>query len=138
MGVDPLGLCREGVFYNSKGIPTGEVGLQSVIPTPDVRIGIDSPAGGVVTTLPFGSGGVPSTVQTGLSYNLPIAPGVNAKWSLGVSDTGRAQTGYSITTPIIGGSGSINSGGDLEFHVNSPQMNFPLGYGVNGYVGLQW
>jgi len=130
--VDPSGLCRR-VYYEQSPVNLNMQGL-----VPDVRVGIDSPAGGVVTNLPFGSGGLPTTTQKAPSFNLSLAPGVNAKWSLGVTDAGRVKTGPSITTPLLGASGSIDSAGELKFQTIGPQLNFPLGYGVNGYVGLQW
>jgi len=138
MGVDPLGLCREGVFYNSKGIPTGEVGLQSVIPTPDVRIGLDSPVGGVVTTLPFGSGGISETVQTAPSWNQSLGP-ANLKVVGSVNRTANTVNGsVTLSSPIVGITGNINSNGDLGGAFVGPQLNFPFGDGVNGFIGISW
>jgi len=70
MLVDPMGLCGQWATYNANGTITGEIGIQPVIPTPDVQIGIDSPVGGMVTTLPFGSGGLPTTTRNAPSWNV--------------------------------------------------------------------
>ena len=69
---DPFGLdyWAKGVEFNDNGQPIGELGLQSDLSPPDVVIGMDSPIGGVETTVPFGSGGVPTTVRLGPSYNV--------------------------------------------------------------------
>ena len=68
-----------GVGYNDEGKPVGELGLQPEPPIPDVTMGVDSPIGGVQTTLPFGSGGAPTTVRRGPSYNLPLPGDYNLK-----------------------------------------------------------
>lgn len=138
--VDPWGLESGWATYGSNGVINGEIGIQPVVPVPNVRIGIDSPVGGVTTTLPFGSGGAPTTVQTSPSFNVPIIPGVvNAKFSGAVNPSRSTITVRStVSTPVLGLRGSLNSNGDVDSTLLGPQLNFPLGSGVNAFIGTAW
>jgi hypothetical protein len=136
---DATDLYREGVYYKN-GIPVGEIGLEPIIPTPDVRFGVDSPIGGVTTTLHFGSGGVPTSNLSAPSYNIPLGPSVNLKLDASQHmDSGDLSVRGTISTPLGGGrlSGDVNDG-DIDFTLRGPQLNFPLPYGINTYVGVQW
>jgi len=48
------------------------------------------------------------------------------------------QAGPKITTPLLGGSVNINSTGTINFNITTPQLNFPIGAGANGYIMLKW
>ena len=137
--VDPWGLESSWATYGPNGVITGEIGIQPVIPIPNIRIGIDSPVGGVTTTLPFGSGGEPTTVQTSPSWNIPLLPGVNAKLNGAVDpSSGSAAVRATVSTPILGLRGNLNSNGNYGVNLLGPQLNFPLGVGVNAFIGTSW
>jgi hypothetical protein len=126
-------------IYGANGVITGEVGIQPAVPVPNVRIGIDSPVGGVTTTLPFSTGGTPTTVQTSPSWNIPIAPGVNAKFNGAINPSNASvAVRATISTPISGLRGSLNSNGNTSVDLLGPQLNFPLGAGVNAFIGTSW
>ena len=138
--VDPWGLESGWATYGPNGVITGEVGIQPVVPVPNVRIGVDSPVGGVTTTLPFHSGGEPTTVQTSPSFNIPVVPGVvNIKMN-GAVNPSRAiiSVRSTVSSPVLGARGSINSRGEINANLLGPQLNFPLGFGVNAFIGTSW
>jgi RHS repeat-associated protein len=138
--IDPFGLnyWSNGVEYNDGGTPIGELGLQPEPPIPDVTIGLDSPVGGVETTLPFGSGGTPTTVQNGPSYNVPLPGDYNLKL-FPQTGPGKGQGGGQCEAkgPFGGVSGGVGTGG-VNGNILGPQLNFPLPYGTNLYIGTQW
>jgi RHS repeat-associated protein len=123
-------------FQNS----TGEYGnnpFSSLIP--NVSIGLDSPLGGVATTLPFGTGGAATTVESTPSYNMPLGPGINAKINGILSpDSGLIGARATISTPILGYRLTGDLSGEVRQTLMGPQMNFPLGYGANAYIRLSW
>ncbi len=139
--VDPWGM-ESGISwatYGANGVINGETGIQPAVPVPNVRIGIDSPVGGATTTLPFSSGGTPTTVQTSPSWNIPIGPGVNVKFSGAINPSNAsAAVRATISTPLSGLRGSLNSNGGTSMNLLGPQLNFPLGVGVNAFIGTSW
>lgn len=126
MQIDPTGLCAEnGGFFSSL--------------IPNVSIGLDSPFGGVATTLPFRSGGAINTVQSTPSYNMPLGPGINAKINGVVSpDANTIGARVTVSTPILGYRVTGNVSGEVRQTLMGPQMNFPLGYGANAYIRFSW
>ena len=140
MFIDPFGLQSwiKGIQYDANGLPIGEVGLQPEPPLPDVTVGIDSPVGGVQTILPFSSGGSPTTVQRGPSINVPFGPDYNLKL-FPQAGPAQGQMGgqCQIRGPFGGVSGGVSTKG-LIGNVIGPQVNFPLPYGANLYIGTKW
>jgi hypothetical protein len=53
--------------------------------------------------------------------------------------TGNVQARGTFTTPLLGGrvSGNIFAGA-LNMDLMGPQLNLPLGVGVNAFVRFQW
>lgn len=135
---------QDSVNYDSGAykLGTGKTTLDAVtnLGAPDVRFGLDSPIGGMTTTLPFGSGGNPTTSRTTPSINTPLAPGVNMKIDGKTNvDTKNIGLRTSISTPLGGGKLNTDiSSMQMNFNLRGPQMNFPLGYGANAYIGIQW
>ena len=138
--VDPFGLnyWLRGVEYNDSGTPIGELGLQPEPPIPDVTIGLDSPVGGVQTTLPFGSGGAPTTVRRGLSYNYPLPDDYNLKiFPQTGPGAGELSGQCQVRGPFGGVGGGLGTDG-VNGNVLGPQLNFPLPYSTNVYIGAKW
>ncbi len=138
--VDPFGLnyWLRGVEYNDSGTPIGELGLQPEPPIPDVTIGLDSPVGGVQTTLPFGSGGAPTTVRRGLSYNYPLPDDYNLKiFPQTGPGAGELSGQCQVRGPFGGVGGGLGTDG-VNGNVLGPQLNFPLPYSTNVYIGTKW
>ena len=110
-----------------------------MMPIPNVTVGIDSPAGGAVTTIPFGSGGDITTIQTSPSWNIPIEIGVNLQFSGAVNPAASSAQGRaSVTSPIFGLKGSLDTNGQYNVNLTGPRLNFPLGDGVNAFIGTSW
>ena len=138
---DPFGLnyWSERVEYNDNGIPIGELGLQSDPPLPDVAIGIESPIGGVETTLPFATGGEPTTESFGPSLNIPLPP-IAGNFQVKPRIAPEPGLECDVETPAGGVGGGISipdlsvSGPDYS----APSWNFPLAPFVNGYISFRW
>ncbi|MFZ0660287.1 MAG: RHS repeat-associated core domain-containing protein [Candidatus Binataceae bacterium] len=135
-------------FLDPNGLETGWVSLESSqnpppFEPPDVSVGIDSPLGGVETTFPFHSGGNPTTVTNGPSLNFPIPfpPGSNAcvRGQFG-PEPGQVSLDVNVSTPLGGVDSTINvnNAAVTEPGYSSPQINFPIGPGVNGYIGFRY
>ncbi|MGH7965628.1 MAG: RHS repeat-associated core domain-containing protein, partial [Candidatus Binatia bacterium] len=148
---DPLGLA--GGYVNVYGyVANDPVNLRDPsglylgwwprpgsIPFPDITFGIDSPVGGVETTFPFGSGGSPTTIQRGPSFNLPLGLGSNACFLPYVDRTNvTGGISFEVSTPLGGTDIGVDINGNLSGAVTGPQLNFPFGFGVNGYIGTVW
>ncbi|MCF8063363.1 MAG: hypothetical protein K9M82_12655 [Deltaproteobacteria bacterium] len=134
---DFFGLCVQGVFYDKNNIPIGELGLIPDFKTPDVIYGLDTPIGGISTLLPFGSGGLSITNYQSPSYNIPLGPGVNSKFYISIKE-GVISEGPTISTPILEGRFTLDTTLRLNAKLGGAKVNFPVGYGANAYIGLEW
>lgn len=106
---------------------------------PNITIGVDSPVGGVQTTLPFYSGGEPTTVRRGPSINFPLPLGSNIRVFPQVGMGPHALSLQAqVTTPLGGVQGGFNDVGQRNAKLLGPQLNFPLGFGVNAYIGMNY
>ncbi len=103
---------------------------------PNVVFGIDSPVGGVQSTIPFGSGGEITSQQRGPSYNVPVGPGSNLSIRPAVDPINHASFIItSVSTPIGGFSLTLNiSDFSLRGTILGPAWNVPVGPGVNAYI----
>jgi hypothetical protein len=101
---------------------------------------MDSPMGGVQTTFPFGSGGMPTTVRCGPSVNIPLGADYNLRIFSQADPGARDVTLQCQARGPFGGAGaSVNPlSGELAGTILGPQLNFPLPYGTNFYVSIKW
>jgi RHS repeat-associated protein len=142
---DPFGLnsSASGVEYSDSGIPVGELGLESdlAIPVPNGTVGVDSPLGGVQTTLPFATGGNPTTVQRGPSWTQPLLwpPDAVAKLFPQKAENSNLSLQCQVRSPFGGVGAGADTQGNGNASVLGPQINFPIpDTGVNVYVGIKW
>ena len=123
--IDPLGLCATSWWQRN---------------IPDVKIGIDSPVGGVTMTVPFSTHGQITATQTSPSWNIPLGLAVNAQFGIEVTPAESNASVYGgVTSPLSGLSVSTNIvDGQIGTELAGPQWNFPLAPGTNAFISFIW